>query len=193
MSPAHTLPIISSSPPPFPSLPPAPQLLPIPTCSPYPSAPSPADLSPADIHADPTPTADTSSFTPTAADTFLPSSSHSPNSRPSTTSSDPSPLVAKSTSSHHMVTRSKAGVFKPKTLYLVALDPSSTVPRSISIALTIPVWKAAMTAEFLALLRNKTWILTLLPLGKNLIGCTWIFRIKHVSGLIARHKARLVA
>lgn len=93
-----------------------------------------------------------------------------------------------------MVTRSKAGVFKPKTLYLVALDPSSTVPRSISIALSIPVWKAAMTAKFLALICNKTWILTLLPPGKNLIGCTWIFRIKqHVSGLIARHKACLVA
>ena len=51
-----------------------------------------------------------------------------------------------------------------------------------------------MTDEFLALLRNKTWTLTFLPPGKNLISCTWIFRIKkHADGSVARHKARLVA
>ena len=51
-----------------------------------------------------------------------------------------------------------------------------------------------MPCEFIALLKNKTWILTTLPPGKNLIGCTWIFKIKfHLSGDIARHKARLVA
>ncbi|KAG6383093.1 hypothetical protein SASPL_157163 [Salvia splendens] len=48
--------------------------------------------------------------------------------------------------------------------------------------------------EFNAILKNKTWILTSLPPGKNLIGCTWVFKIKlHLSGAIARHKARLVA
>ncbi|KAG6401262.1 hypothetical protein SASPL_138113 [Salvia splendens] len=51
-----------------------------------------------------------------------------------------------------------------------------------------------MLNEFNALLKNKTWILTALPPGKNLIGCTWIFKLKfHLSGVVARHKAMLVA
>ena len=51
-----------------------------------------------------------------------------------------------------------------------------------------------MLDEFLALLKNHTWTLCELPPGKNLIGCTWIFRVKRLSdGAIARYKARLVA
>lgn len=68
------------------------------------------------------------------------------------------------------------------------------LPKSALEALLIPIWKAAMLSEFIALLKNKTWILTTLPPGKNLIGCTWIFKLKlHFSGAIARHKGRLVA
>ncbi|KAG6423183.1 hypothetical protein SASPL_113571 [Salvia splendens] len=93
---------------------------------------------------------------------------------------------------HHMTTRSKAGIFKPKIFSLV-FSPSM-LPRSALEALLIPIWKAAMLTEFLALLKNKTWILTTLPPGKNMIGCTWVFTLKfHLSGAIARHKARLVA
>ena len=89
-----------------------------------------------------------------------------------------------------MITRSKAGIFKPK-VFTVSLD---CIPRSALEALLIPIWKAAMLEEFLALLRNNTWILTKLPQGKNLIGNTWVFRLKkHADGSIARHKARLVA
>lgn len=91
-----------------------------------------------------------------------------------------------------MTTRSKDGIFKPK-VYSLAISPSM-IPRSALKALLIPIWKATMLAEFLALLKNKTWILTTLPPGKNLIGCTWVFKLKyHLSGVIARHKARLVA
>ena len=51
-----------------------------------------------------------------------------------------------------------------------------------------------MLSKFLALLRNRTWTLTTLPPGKNLIGCTWVLKLKmHIDGCIARHKARLVA
>lgn len=51
-----------------------------------------------------------------------------------------------------------------------------------------------MLSEFIALLKNRTWILTTLPPGKNLIGCIWIFKLKfHLFGVVARHKARLVA
>ena len=69
-----------------------------------------------------------------------------------------------------MITRAKAGVFKPKLL--IAVLPSSLLPKSAYIALLIPVWKRAMLDEFLALLKNHTWTLTELPLGKNLIECT---------------------
>ena len=89
-------------------------------------------------------------------------------------------------------TRAKRGIFKPK-LYNTSI-PSYTLPKSVIAALLIPIWKDAMLAEFLALLRNKTWTLTMLPPGKNAIGCTWIFKLKmHADGSIARHKARLVA
>lgn len=91
-----------------------------------------------------------------------------------------------------MTTISKAGIHKPKNFSLVI--SSHMIPRSALEALLIPIWKAAMLDEFLALLKNRTWILTTLPPGKNLIGCTWVFKLKfHISGAIARQKARLVA
>lgn len=114
----------------------------------------------------------------------VPDASHLPE------SSDPPPLS--NASSHPMITRAKAGIFKPKALTITL--SSSTIPKSALIVLLIPVWKQAMVEEFMALLRNKTWTLTVLPPGKNLVGCSWIFRIKkHADGSIARHKARLVA
>lgn len=45
-----------------------------------------------------------------------------------------------------------------------------------------------------ALQKNKTWKLVPLPDGKKLIGCKWVFSIKHKEdGSIERYKARLVA
>lgn len=85
---------------------------------------------------------------------------------PPSTSLDPVSDVVKPC--HQMTTRSKAGIFKPKTFH-ISLD---CIPKSALVALLIPIWKAAMLEEFLALLRNKTWILTKLPPGKNLIGNT---------------------
>ncbi|KAL5741828.1 hypothetical protein ACOSP7_028560 [Xanthoceras sorbifolium] len=41
---------------------------------------------------------------------------------------------------------------------------------------------------------NGTWTLTSLPAGKTLIGCRWVYKVKHRSdGSIERYKARLVA
>ncbi|KAG6431021.1 hypothetical protein SASPL_109096 [Salvia splendens] len=101
-------------------------------------------------------------------------------------------MIDHASSRHHMTTRSKSGIFKPK-LYNLLLSSHSTRKSALE-ALLIPAWKAAMHAEFVALLKNKTWILTILPPGINLVGCTWIFKLKlHLSGEIARHKARLVA
>lgn len=70
---------------------------------------------------------------------------------------------------HKMITRAKAGIFKARVFTIILPD---TLPRSALAALLIPHWKQAMLDEFLTLLRNKTWTLTTLPLGKNLIGST---------------------
>jgi len=37
-------------------------------------------------------------------------------------------------------------------------------------------WEQAMTVEYDSLLKNKTWSLVLLPLGKNLVRCKWIYK-----------------
>jgi len=51
-----------------------------------------------------------------------------------------------------------------------------------------------MQDEYRALINNKTWTLTPLPLGASIIGCKWIFKNKYnANGTFQRHKARLVA
>ncbi|KAG6392446.1 hypothetical protein SASPL_146665 [Salvia splendens] len=76
---------------------------------------------------------DTATPFPTQTAPVLPSSSSSPSPEPS--SPPPTPK-------HQMVTRSRAGIFKPK-VYLVSPSPIG-VPRSISDAFLIPIWKRAM-------------------------------------------------
>lgn len=54
-------------------------------------------------------------------------------------------------------------------------------------------WQDAMTKEFIALERNKTWDFVPLPAGKKPISCKWVFKLKSRSdGTIDCHKARLV-
>ncbi|KAL6346756.1 hypothetical protein AAG906_002872 [Vitis piasezkii] len=72
---------------------------------------------------------------------------------------------------HSMVTRSKNGISRPK-VYATTLEPSSIVD-----ALQQEQWKIAMTDEFLALMRNKTWSLVK----------------ENSDGTINKYKARLVA
>jgi histone deacetylase 1/2 len=51
-----------------------------------------------------------------------------------------------------------------------------------------------MDTEFDALRLNNTWRLVELPRGHHIIGCKWVFKVKHKSdGTIDRYKARLVA
>ncbi|KAE8686060.1 hypothetical protein F3Y22_tig00111086pilonHSYRG00004 [Hibiscus syriacus] len=92
---------------------------------------------------------------------------------------------------HHMMTRSRCGVFKPKA-YAATYD--DYVPNSIHEAFQMEHWKQAACDEYDALLRNNTWILTTLPDDRSVVGCKWLFKVKHnPDGSVQRYKARLVA
>ena len=67
-------------------------------------------------------------------------------------------------------------------------------PISVQEALRDPKWVQAMKEEMEALLKNKMWILVLLPKNHKIVGCKWVFSIKYkMDGLIKRYKVRLVA
>jgi histone deacetylase 1/2 len=55
-------------------------------------------------------------------------------------------------------------------------------------------WDKAMDEEMATLDANRTWELVPLPKGKKVIGCKWVYKVKHNSdGSISRYKARLIA
>lgn len=57
-----------------------------------------------------------------------------------------------------------------------------------------PHWREAISDKFTALLRNDTWELVPRCSNQNIVGCKWVFRIKHNSDRsVAQYKARLMA
>ena len=89
-----------------------------------------------------------------------------------------------------MITRAKAGIFKPKA-YLT--DYNSLEPSTISEALSNPKWKAAMQSEYDALIKNKTWTLVPMCSFYKPVGYKWVFRTKYnTDGFVSKYKARLV-
>ncbi|GJX10980.1 putative RNA-directed DNA polymerase, partial [Tanacetum coccineum] len=67
-------------------------------------------------------------------------------------------------------------------------------PKSYKEASTDNRWVEAMNKEMEALNRNNTWEVIVLPKGRKLVGCKWIFKIKYKSnGDVERYKAILVA
>ena len=68
------------------------------------------------------------------------------------------------------------------------------IPRDIHEALQHPNEKVVVHEEIKALEKNGTWELTKLPLGKSIVGCQWIFNVKHkANGNIDIQKAKLRA
>lgn len=74
-----------------------------------------------------------------------------------------------------MLTSAKTGRSKPKAL--VAL--STYEPTSVKQALKILEWTQVMQSEFKSLQANKTWTLTHLPPDIKVVGCIWVFKLKH--------------
>lgn len=57
-----------------------------------------------------------------------------------------------------------------------------------------PKWEMAINDEFSSLLKNDTWSLCKLPIGRKAITCKWVFKMKHKpNGDVDKYKARLVA
>ena len=124
--------------------------------------------------------------------------SHLPSSvqHPTTTVSPPEqsfqpaqqPLPAQT--GHPMVTRSKAGIFKPKTYLAVT---QNLEPQYVKAALTDTKWREAMQEEFDALQNNKTWTLVPREQAGKIVENKWVFRVKYnPDGSISKYKARLV-
>jgi transposase InsO family protein len=123
-----------------------------------------------------------------------------------TTLSSPTELSAPIQPSHSMTTRSHSGTLKPTQfpgfhLYhnrYPLLDYHSSFPEiepsCYSKAAADPRWQAAMSAEFTALIDNKTWSLCPRPPNQHVIHNKWVYKIKRrADGSVERFKARLVA
>ena len=71
---------------------------------------------------------------------------------------------------------------------------STEVPKNIKNVMSDPKWRVAVMEKMVALVGNKTWEIVPLPPNKKLVGCRWVFTIKHnADGSIERYKTRLVA
>lgn len=90
-----------------------------------------------------------------------------------------------------MITRSKSGIYKPKTFISVIQDLE---PTSVKEALVDQKLYMATKDEYSALQRNETWTLVPTETTTKLIGNKWVFRVKYnPDGSISKYKARLVA
>nr|GEX12698.1 ribonuclease H-like domain-containing protein [Tanacetum cinerariifolium] len=92
-----------------------------------------------------------------------------------------------------MVTRAKAGIFKPLEHMNCHVTTTSPLPRSHVHALRDPNWKEAMLNEYNALITNGTCVLVPHPVNVNVVRSMWLFKHKfNADGSLSRYKARLV-
>lgn len=97
---------------------------------------------------------------------------------------------------YYMITRLKAGIFKPKTFRCddIAAQSSLQTPFTIAEALSNEGWRKAMQDEFQALMLNNTWSLVPHESHQNVIDSKWVFKTKYnADGSVSRLMARLVA
>ncbi|GJV11915.1 ribonuclease H-like domain-containing protein [Tanacetum coccineum] len=97
-------------------------------------------------------------------------------------------------STYPMVTRAKAGIFKPLERMNCHVTTTSPLPHSHVHALRDPNWKEAMLDEYNALITNGTWVLVPRPANVNVVRSMWLFKHKfNADGSLSWYKARLVA
>nr|GEV71979.1 ribonuclease H-like domain-containing protein [Tanacetum cinerariifolium] len=95
---------------------------------------------------------------------------------------------------HPMVTRAKAGIFKPLERKNCHVTTTSPLPRSHVHALRDPNWKEAMLDEYNALITNETRVLVPRPTNVNVVRSIWPFKHKfNADGSLSRYKARVFA
>ncbi|RVW12197.1 Retrovirus-related Pol polyprotein from transposon RE1 [Vitis vinifera] len=89
---------------------------------------------------------------------------------------------------------SKPHIFTFFLSFTSEASDSISEPYTLKQALKDPNWIQAMDLEIAALHRNQTWDLVEQPSEVNLIGCKWVYKLKHKpDGSIERYKAQLVA
>ena len=96
-------------------------------------------------------------------------------------SSDQSTIPLAPINTHPMHTRSKNGIYKPKTFHTATLDYTQTEPPTYHTTSKFPQWCIAMTEEYTALQRQQTWSLVPPPIDKNIVGCKGVFKLKRNS------------
>ncbi|KAK8934710.1 hypothetical protein KSP39_PZI014426 [Platanthera zijinensis] len=102
-----------------------------------------------------------------------------------------SPMVPPSPPTLQVYTRR---ITRPSTQVPAMLPEQSVEPDSGPSDLPIALRKETMVEEMQALEKNHTWDLVLLPYGKKVVGCKWVFSVKqNPQGVVERCKARLVA
>ncbi|GKA44620.1 ribonuclease H-like domain-containing protein [Tanacetum coccineum] len=79
---------------------------------------------------------------------------------------------------HPMVTRTKAGIFKPLERMNCHVTTTSPLPLSHVHALRDPDWKKVMLDEYNALITNGTWDLVPRPANVNVVCSMWLFKHK---------------
>ena len=79
-------------------------------------------------------------------------------------------------SQHPMQTRSKFGIYKPKIFTATFFEEIE--PTAVHEALISDHWRNAMSEEYEALLKNKTWSLVKMPLYRQIVGCKWVYKVK---------------
>lgn len=116
-----------------------------------------------------------------------------PTSRPTSRPTRPDPLF-RAPSSSTITTRSKSGISKPKKIVSLLAKTKSPLPNSHIKALADPNWNPAMTDEYGAMIKTRTWALVPRPPNTNIVRSMWLFKHKYdADGALSRHKARLVA
>lgn len=82
----------------------------------------------------------------------------------------------------------------PVYLTFVGSVSSVQVPFNLKEAIPQSQWRNAMCEEMTTLEKNETWELVDLPMGKQPVGCKWVYTVKYKEyGFINRYKVRLVS